>query len=166
MKRLLTSVDKIFELIVVVTLALSIILMFIQILLRFFYEPLMWAEELSRIFFVWIVYMGAPIVIRRNANIEVDYFVQFFSQIVRRYLKITFYLIAFVFLLYVAWLGAVITIQYADKQAYTMPISQAIWYLPIAIGFLMMAINMARVVIGILRGTDDGGDLEKSAGVS
>lgn len=159
-------IDRFYENISVIVYALAVVVMFAQVVMRYVFDtPMMWAEEFSRIMFVWIVYMGAPIVIIRHANIEVDYFVQFLPHNFRRYLKVTLYLFAFVFLLYVAWLGAVLSTEHIDMEAYTIPISQSFWYLPIAFGFFMMAINMVKVVIGILTGTDSDEELEKSEGV-
>lgn len=164
MSRLFAWIDKIFELIVVVILGMSIILMFAQILLRLFYEPLMWAEELARIMFVWIVYMGGPILILKHANIEVDYFIQYLPASVRKYLKCSLYIISAVFLLFIAYLGTILVGKHLDKTTYTMSLSQAYWYLPIAVGFLMMAVNSIRVLPDIWNGEDKGTNHEPTGG--
>jgi len=154
--RLFRFLDWIFESVTFVTFALAIVVMFLQVVLRYvFGTSIMWAEEFSRIMFVWIVYMGTPIVIIKNANIEVDYYTQFLPSSFRKYLKIVLYVIASVFLLYIAYLGTLMVNQHLHMNAHTMPISQAVWYIPIAVGFLMMAINMIRVVVGIIRNGDE-----------
>lgn len=152
MKRLFQLLDWLFESVTFVTFALAIIVMFVQVLLRYTIgSSLMWAEEFSRVMFVWIVYMGTPIVIIKNANIEVDYFTQFLPDRFRKYLRIVLYMICFIFLLYVAYLGALMVKDHMYMKTHTMNISQAIWYIPIAVGFTMMAINMARVVVRIIK---------------
>lgn len=147
--------DWLMESIAVLAFASATVVLFIQVILRFvFNSPMMWPEEFARIMFVWIVYIGAPVVIKNHANIEVDYFVQYLSVKVRRYLKVTLFIIVSVFLLFVAYQGAIMVHDHFKMKAYTMPISQAIWYIPIVLGFIMMAINTIRVIPDILSGKD------------
>lgn len=156
MKKIFKAVDWLMDSIAVVAFASAVLVLFLQIILRYIFgSPMMWAEEFARIMFVWIVYIGAPIVIRRHENIEVDYFVQYLPTKVRRYLKASLYLISAIFLLFVAYQGVIMVNEHMDRKAYTMPLSQAIWYIPIAMGFLMMTINTIRVIPEILAGKDN-----------
>src|SRR5690625_3522725 len=138
MGKALKFLDWLFESVTFIAYVLAILVMFLQVVFRYIFGfSLMWGEEFSRIMFVWIVYMGTPIVINRKANIEVDYFTQLLPKGVQRNLKAIMYLIASVFLLYVGYLGTLMVQEHVKMTAHTLPISQAIWYLPIAIGFFM-----------------------------
>lgn len=152
MNKVWDAIDWLFETLAALVFASATLIIFLQIILRYvFNSPLMWAEELARIMFVWIVYMGAPIVVKRKANIEVDYLVQYLPYIAKRYLKITFYVIMSLFLLFVAYEGAIMISEYAHMSAYTLHISQAVWYFPIAFGSFMMVVNLIRVLPEVLR---------------
>lgn len=155
-KKGLAIIDWWFESIVVSAFALAIVIMSLQIVFRFFFQsPFMWAEEIARLLFVWIVYLGVPVAIKRHANIAVDYFIQYLPQQFNRRLKVILYIIAATFSLIIAYLGMLMIIQNMHMSIRTLPISQAIWYIPIMLGFLMMAINFIRVLPEILAGQDE-----------
>src|SRR5690625_8038723 len=100
--------------------------------------------------FVWIVYMDTQIVIIKNANIEVDYFTQFLPSSFRKYLKIVLYVIASVFLLYIAYLGTRMVNQHLHMNAHRMPRSQTVWSTPLAAAFIIMLINVVSLDVAII----------------
>lgn len=157
MTKILHFIDNFVEWLVVSLYAGAICAVFLQVILRkFFNSPMMWPEEFARIIFVWLVYMGAPIVIKRKANIEVDYFVQYLSYSTRKILRITFTIVIILFSIFIGYLGWLMIVKYAHMTAYTMPISQAIWYLPIFLGSFMIAVNSIRLIPSILAETEEG----------
>lgn len=155
-KKGLAIIDWWFESIVVSAFSLAIVIMSLQIVFRFFFQsPFMWAEEIARLLFVWIVYLGVPVAIKRHANIAVDYFIQYLPKQFNRRLKVILYIIAATFSLIIAYLGMLMINQNMHMSIRTLPISQAIWYIPIMLGFLMMAINFIRALPEILAGQDE-----------
>ncbi|MCT1901905.1 TRAP transporter small permease [Oceanobacillus sojae] len=156
MRKGLSIIDWWFESISVAAFILAIGTMFVQIIFRYFFQsPFMWAEEIARLLFVWIVYLGVPVAIKRHANIAVDYFIQYLPEQFNKRLKVVLYIIAAVFSLIIAYFGLLMIIQNMHMSIRTLPISQAVWYLPIVLGFLMMAINFIRVLPDILAGRDE-----------
>lgn len=154
--KIFNSIDKTIENITFAAFVLAIVVMFTQVAMRYlFHHSLFWAEEFSRMMFIWIVYFGTPIVIRRGANIEVDFLTEFLPPKIKKHLKTVMYTISSVFLIFVAYYGGLMVLEHMGKTARTMPISQAFWYLPIALGCLMMAINMIRSVFEIYQEKDN-----------
>ncbi len=74
MKNVWAFFDKHFEsLIAAPALAAMVILIFCQVLFRYaLHKPLAWSEELARFMFVWMVYMGASMCVRKNMIMKVD----------------------------------------------------------------------------------------------
>ncbi|MFA1820095.1 TRAP transporter small permease [Virgibacillus oceani] len=156
MRKGLSIIDWWFESLAVSAFMLAIGVMFIQIVSRYFFQsPFMWAEEIARLLFVWIVYLGVPVAIKRHANIAVDYFIQYLPDKFNKRLKVTLYIFAAVFSLIIAYFGLLMILENMHMSIRTLPISQAIWYIPIVLGFLMMAVNFIRVLPDILTGQDE-----------
>jgi len=149
---LFVLVDLMNEIIVTITYAIMIIVMFCQVVLRYvFNSPLMWPEELSRFLFIWIVYLGAPLAILQRAHIEVDYFVGRLPAGHRWLLRKVFGLMS------IAWLGVVlvkgveISRAYMSASAYTLPmLPLGLFYAPIALGavLMLMIVNLVRTLVG------------------
>lgn len=69
---LLRGLDKHFEPILIVAGVASITFVIsLQIVLRFFDNPISWAEELARYLFVWVIYLSISYAIRDDRHIRI-----------------------------------------------------------------------------------------------
>lgn len=58
-------------------LAIMITLVFLNVILRFFFNSgLVWSEELSRYVFVYVIYLGAIVAMKENSHLGVDTFIK------------------------------------------------------------------------------------------
>lgn len=79
---------------------------FLQVLIRFvFKSPLPWTEEVSRIAFVYCIFIGAIVGMRERAHIRVDALLVMLPPGAQRVLSAASNLIVSVFLIYVIWQG-------------------------------------------------------------
>jgi tripartite ATP-independent transporter DctM subunit len=65
--------------------------------------PLPWTEELSRLFLVWLAFLGAASITRRKLHILVDYVVVKLSPRANRVIGVIIYLLAISFMSSVLW---------------------------------------------------------------
>lgn len=66
-------------------LAVFVVLLFVQILLRqFFQYSLPWGEELATYLFVWFAYLGAVVAAKMSAHNRVSFHFKFFPPIVKK----------------------------------------------------------------------------------
>ena len=72
----------------VLAAALAIVI-FLQIMMRLFFQPLLWSEEASRIMMVWLVFLGAAYLynLPKNGHIKVDLLEQVIPIGIRKYLN-------------------------------------------------------------------------------
>lgn len=65
------------------------IVIFLQIIMRWVAEPLLWSEEASRIMMVWLVFLGAAYLynLPKNGHIKVDLLDQLIPERMRRVLS-------------------------------------------------------------------------------
>ncbi|TCP96576.1 TRAP-type C4-dicarboxylate transport system permease small subunit [Cricetibacter osteomyelitidis] len=71
-----TLTDKLFKgisLLLGLMLVVMIALVFLNVILRFFFNSgLVWSEEVSRYVFVYVIYIGAIVAMKENAHLGVD----------------------------------------------------------------------------------------------
>lgn len=81
-RTLLRWVEKYFEPVFIVA-GVVMITFFIslQIVLRYFDNPISWAEELARYLFVWVIYLSISYAIREDSHIRITVFIRLLPRI-------------------------------------------------------------------------------------
>ena len=75
MEKLLRILDRILDGIALIILALLVLVVGIQIFARYVLNhSLFWSEELARYLFIYLVFLGAAIMLRKNRHIQVSFF--------------------------------------------------------------------------------------------
>ena len=73
MKQFLNTLFKGIEILIAVFLAVMITLMFMNVVLRYlFSKGFAWSEEVSRICFIYLTYLGAIVAARENRHLLID----------------------------------------------------------------------------------------------
>lgn len=82
-------ITNILNVLIAASISLMAIFVFGNVIMRYFFQSgLIWAEELSRIFFMWLIFLGAIVAFRENAHLGVDTLVQKLSLKGRKILYI------------------------------------------------------------------------------
>ena len=72
--RCLDIVEKIFLYILGILISAMTIIMVYQVILRYiFHRPNVWAEEIVKFLFAWVCFVGAPLCMRHNSHLKVDF---------------------------------------------------------------------------------------------
>jgi len=73
MKRFVPRAERLVEWLMALALAIMVALIFGNVVLRYVFNTgLAWAEELSRLMFVWLIFLGAILALRRHAHLGVE----------------------------------------------------------------------------------------------
>lgn len=73
MKKLANLYNKLEEYLLVGSLAFTVVLIFVQVVLRYvFNSSLTWSEELTRYIFIWQIWMGTSIAFRDKKHIVLE----------------------------------------------------------------------------------------------
>ena len=70
---------------------------FLNVLFREFFTPLMWAEEVSRFGYVWAIFLGAGVAMRHARHFTIDIVVNLLGAAMRRWLDLFKILVIMVF---------------------------------------------------------------------
>ncbi|MGL4917893.1 MAG: TRAP transporter small permease [Aeromonas allosaccharophila] len=129
-------------------LAIMISLVFLNVILRFFFNSgIVWSEEISRYIFVYVIYLGAIVAMKENAHLGVDSLI----KKTPRKLKLSLYIIGRIII--VAVMGILIKGSYsmviqsmtAKAAATGLPLS-VVYGVGLVTGFSIILICMLNIV--------------------
>jgi TRAP-type C4-dicarboxylate transport system permease small subunit len=152
-KRILTLIDERFEEIIgVIVLAVVVSLIFIGVMMRLLFKSgLPWQEEISRMLYVLVVYLGASYGMRSNDHIRISIVSDLLSPRTRKALRVITDII---------WAGFNITVIIMALQVYQKMQrflgESAVLKIPLHVVFLIVPFGFAlltlRLVQGYIRG--------------
>lgn len=105
---MLTVLDRLLKYLLTFLVGLLTISVFLQVLIRFvFKHPLPWTEEVSRIAFVYAIFVGAAIAVREKAHLNVDFVLVVLPPGVARVIQLVGTGLVGIFLVFMTWQGIV-----------------------------------------------------------
>ncbi|TAK80584.1 MAG: TRAP transporter small permease [Betaproteobacteria bacterium] len=102
-----------------------------------------WADEISRLAFVWTVFLAVPLGLKQGAHIGIELVVQRLPENARGALYRLMSALAVVLMLTVAWQAAVLVTQQWDEMLPTIPLSSALFMVPVAWSAVHSAVHLA-----------------------
>ncbi|MDS9472472.1 TRAP transporter small permease [Sporosarcina pasteurii] len=107
MKRFATYSDKLLKLFAVICVVAMSLLVFSNVVSRYIFDSsIPWANEMSRFFFVWLVFFGAIEALKSNEHMAVDLLVGKLPKVVRK-ISFVFINLVILFLLYMIFDGSI-----------------------------------------------------------
>lgn len=159
LQKLINQYCRFLSFLIVVALALMVVLVFTNVVLRYaFNSGITVSEELSRWLFVWLTFMGAIVALNEHGHLGTDFLV---GRLSPRGKKICLG-IGHVLMLYMAWLifqGTLAQVRINwDSTSAAMEVSMAIFYgcgLMFAVSAAVILLNeLWRLVTGQLSESD------------
>lgn len=140
----------------VLVMILLLIDVALQIVTRYvFNNPLGWTEEIARYLLVLLTFIGAPIAVRNNSNVSLDFILTSAPLPVRKVLNTVTTLIELFFYAcgtYLSWKMAVFS---KNRFLVTVRISRAVVYGVIMISFAFMTCRCLIRLVRLLRRTKE-----------
>ncbi len=101
MRRLIPHAERLVEWLMALALAIMVVLVFGNVVLRYVFNTgIAWAEEVSRLMFVWLIFLGAILALRHHAHLGVELLQARLPRPLRRACAVT----SHVLMLYGLWL--------------------------------------------------------------
>ena len=89
LKYISDGIQKISKIIVIVLTLLIVLVIMLQVISRYiFNSPFSWTMELNVLFFEFLIFIGAAIVLRDDDHVKMDFLVLKFSERVQRIIKV------------------------------------------------------------------------------
>ena len=104
-------------------------------------SPVIWAVDLAQLSFAWACVLGADLALKKNIHIEIDIVIKHFSRSVRKFLAIVWMIAIAIFLAFLIWYGAKLTLQNVERLLGDVGISYSWVTGSIPVGALLMLIT-------------------------
>jgi TRAP-type C4-dicarboxylate transport system permease small subunit len=134
-RRALSGLDWLAAIIVILAIAGMVIIVATQVFLRYgLNSSLDWAEEISRLLFVWSVFLAIPLGLKRGVHVGIDLLTGLMPTLVRNMIFRLTSALAIALLAVVAWEAAILTRDQWDEPITTLDLSVGFFMLPLLIG--------------------------------
>lgn len=145
--KLLGGVGAIVEWFTMILTALLVVLVSTNVFARYVLKVgLLWAEELSRLTFVWVVFLGAYLALRRRAHLAITIVTDRLPWRAQRVVSIVGTLLTIGFLVVLIWGGWRLVMQTLQFGRITpmLGVSAAWGYLSVPTAALLMLLEIIR----------------------
>ena len=121
-ERFAKRLEFLLKAIVMVLLACLVVLVFMQVVLRFvFSSGIAWSEEMSRYLFVWSVFLSIAVAVKQKSHLMMDYFVNKVARL-KPFFSAFYYVATFIFFSVVFYFGIVYTISGHGAKSALLPL--------------------------------------------
>jgi TRAP-type C4-dicarboxylate transport system permease small subunit len=103
-------------------------------------SPVAWSDELARYLLVWLAFAGWMLATRRHSHIRIEVFVARLPPRLRRVAEISTQLTVAGFGIALAWYGWALIGRNMDVEAISLPVPQAVLYMPLLPAGLVIAL--------------------------
>jgi len=110
-------------------------------------DSIAWTEEIARYLLIAVAFAGAPIAVRKNSHIHVEFFYRFINRRLGRLLSVLVDLIRIIFFAYGSWLSWKILKLMKAQYMVALNISMAWIYSLVLAGFLLMTFRAVQVAL-------------------
>jgi TRAP-type C4-dicarboxylate transport system permease small subunit len=140
------------EIVGALLLALMAGLLFLQVAARYLLSsPPEWTEELARIVFVYLTYIGAAVAIARQAHLKIDLLPAALPPTLRSLLRIAWLLTAIAFLAVVIWQSHTLLGRLSHQPLTSLPVSKAVFFAAVPVGCALMLLYEIAELVGEVR---------------
>ncbi len=157
-KRLIDIFNKTEEIIMVVMLSIMVILVFLQVIMRYvFNNSLTWTEELARYMFIWVSWLGISIGAQRNEHITIDVVVDRFKGKARIAILTFADLCTLAILFALAYFGVILTGQIFGFGTVSTVLKIPMWiiYVCLPVSCALMMVRVAAKMIYRIMGKEE-----------
>lgn len=139
MKTISDLLSKVICGMLLVFLIVLVVVTFLQVLCRFVIRiPVVWSEEVVRMSFVWLIFLGAAIAIKEGTHLTLDMLVSAFSEKGQQFMRIIVLIIILIAAGALLYAGSSYVIRNIGITAVTMPIPSNFVYVSAPISALLM----------------------------
>lgn len=146
--RALDLLDRAVTGLLLVAVAVMVSVVSAQVALRYgFNRSIDWADEISRLAFVWSIFLAVPLGVRQGAHIGIDIVVLKFPAAVQRVLRRAAAAVSAAMMAAIAWAALGVAIEQWDELMSTLDWSVGWFIVPIGLGAALSALHLARIVV-------------------
>lgn len=148
-KGLVRGIDAVTYWGIVVTMAAMAVIVSLQVLLRYgFASSLDSADELSRLFFVWAIFLAIPHGVKHGVHVGIDLFVKMMPAGVQETLFRVMAGLGTLLMIMVMFGGWVATVDRWPELMPTLPVSSGVYYIAVLVTGIHSLLHLALLAWG------------------
>ncbi|MEP4377714.1 MAG: TRAP transporter small permease [Alphaproteobacteria bacterium] len=155
LEAILGSLDRIVRLAAGAALLVMTLLLFGNSTARFLFGlSFVGGEELARVLTVWMTFMAAYLVVRKNSHVAIDILMRLVDERLYRAITFAVSLIAAFTMAYITRYGVEFShrVWASGQESSVLPMLRVVFYLPIPIGCGLMSLGFLINAVKVLRG--------------
>lgn len=150
MKILKLLDDKFEEYFLAITLSVSVIIIFVQVIMRYVVgESLSWSEELARYLFLWQIWVGASFAVKKKKHLRADVLQVVVPQKLKYPIEVLYTVIWLLFSIFFAYKSSILVSKIVTvgqlSAALRLPMQFA--YASVPSGCILMSIRLFQKII-------------------
>jgi TRAP-type C4-dicarboxylate transport system permease small subunit len=149
LERLLRLFDAAAAGLVGLMLVIITLVLFANAVARYFANfTIIGGDEFARCLMIWMTFLGSYLLVRVQGHVTIDLLAKALTGRLRTVLNISIAMIGLVICAYVAKLGYDITdrVYSSGQRMSSLPFARAWFYLPVPIGFGLMALAFVQII--------------------
>ena len=149
--------EKILKLAMVISSAILAIVTFLQVIMRFFFKmPVAWGQDIIRLSFVYLVFLGAAYCLKTNDHLNIDIIFSMVSNKTGKILQILINFVLLVFFVFLLFYGIQFSKTGITQKAPYTAIPMIYYYASIPISALYLILYDLEIIINQLKGIKGG----------
>jgi TRAP-type C4-dicarboxylate transport system permease small subunit len=116
--------------------------------------PFTWTEELARMLFTWINFLGAALIVKKSSHISIDFLVKILPPGPRRWLLVVSHSVVLTVVLILAVKGFRLLQITGASASPALNVPWAYVYAAFPVGMSLMAFRYGRTLLALLRGAE------------
>lgn len=146
--RVLDGLDRTVTAVLLVAVTVMVGVVAAQVALRYgFNRSFDWADEVSRLAFVWSIFLAVPLGVRQGAHIGIDIVVLKFPTAVQKLLRRVAAAVSAVMMGAIAWAAVGVAVEQWDELMSVLDWSVGWFTVPVGIGAGLSALHLARIAL-------------------
>ena len=142
----LSAIDRAVKLVIIVTMGVMVAIVSAQVLARYALSSgIGWADEISRLTFVWSIFLAIPLGTRLRAHIGIELLTSRLPANLRAILARVVAFVAALLMLLVAFESSKIATDQWDELMASVDLSAGFFIVPVAIGTIHTALHLLRM---------------------
>lgn len=131
---------------------------FFQVLCRFVLKiPIAWSEEVARMSFAWLIFLGAAIAVKEGTHLMLDMVTGMFGPRLRYVFQVVVLFMILIIAAIIMFAGASYCLRAVGKTAVSLPIPANCVYAAVPLSAALMVFFAIEKIVGKLPGRGEAG---------
>ncbi len=142
-QKVYSTIEEILKVIVFIFLALMVVNIFGNVLLRYVFRyPIAWTEELARYLMIWFGFIGMSLALKYDEHVYISFVTKLFPKKVERFLIFLSRIVMLIFLIAVLIYSIKVIPVLSRQKSTALQVPMYIPYLSVTFGSALMILHV------------------------